>query len=103
MGARYVHNHAAFGQEVHLSGWMRSLMNTRGKLVEAAAIATAPRDTGEYAASFDTHTRIVTGYGEGPRWAARVSNHSDHALAVEFGWGKTPRYRTLGKALGAAG
>jgi len=31
-----------------------------------------------------------------------VVNNSPHAFDVEFGRGKTPRHRTLGKALGVA-
>lgn len=36
------------------------------------------------------------------RMVVTVKNDSDHALAVEFGRGNTPRHRTLGKALGVA-
>lgn len=65
--------------------------------VKATAEAIAPVYTGEYKSVFD----IVPG-DNAERAEVYVVNNSPHAFDVEFGRGKTPRHRTLGKALGVA-
>lgn len=118
MPSRYVHDERAFGQQVLRAGFMRAAMLARAEVVKAAAEAIAPVGDpnsgwypgpsspapGTYAASFSTSTEIkrvtvVPSF----RWVAQVHNNSQHAAAVEFGFGPTPKYRVLGRALGAAG
>lgn len=83
--------------------YMVAAMRARGEKVEAQAVATAP-DAPPIGVGYKEHFSVEAGVREGlkPRAFARVRNDSDHALAVEFGWGNTPRHRTLGKALDAA-
>lgn len=115
MASSYVHNYAEFGKQVMRAGFMRAVVVERAELVKAVAEASAPvgdaasgwydggREPGEYKAAFSVSTGITSSYGPGSRVFARVSNDSDHALAVEYGYGPVPRYRTLGRALIAAG
>lgn len=118
MAARYKHYPKVFGQQVLRAGFMRAAMLARAEVVKAAAEAIAPVGDpdsgwypgpsspapGTYAAAFSTSTalRVVT-LDRSVRWVARVHNNSQHAAAVEFGFGRTPKYRVLGRALGAAG
>jgi hypothetical protein len=97
----YEHNYSNFGREVLRSDFMRQQMRDRAYAVLLAAQSLAPVETGEYLRSFQLTTGIrATGRRGARRVYARVTNTSDHAMAVEFGWGKTPRYRVLGHALG---
>lgn len=82
---------------------VRLEMLRRAELVMAEAIRTAPTgtegdDPGEYARSFRTESGA-----DGVRAYGRVVNDSNEALAVEYGFKATPRYRVLGRALSAAG
>lgn len=95
----YVHNYRNFGNEVLRAPWMRAVMRARGVAVLAAAQQMAPVETGEYVESFEL-TDGIRRTGRARRAYARVTNTAPHALAVEFGWGPTPRYRVLGRALG---
>lgn len=79
---------------------MQAEMLRRAEKIKGRAEATSPVETGEYAASWETSSGIK--YAKTSRAYARVTNTSDHAIAVEFGWKNTPRYRTLGKAIDAA-
>jgi len=99
--SHYEHNYSNFGREVLRSGFMRQQMRDRGYAVLLAAQALAPVDSGEYLRSFELTTGIrATGKRGARRVFARVTNTSDHAIHVEFGFGRTKRYRVLGHALG---
>lgn len=104
MPSYYEHNYTAFGDQVLRAEFMENVMRARAVAVMATAQATAPIDEGEYVASFEVSTGIrPTGPKRTPRVFARVTNTAAHALAVEYGYGPVPRYRTLGKAMHAAG
>lgn len=103
MPSRYEHYYGNFGREVLRAGFMTSAMRARATAVMAQAQATAPIDEGEYVSSFELSDGITAYGGKGTRVYARVTNTAPHAPAVEFGYGNVPRYRTLGKALFAAG
>lgn len=103
MASYYEHNFAAFGKEVLQASFMLSAMRARATAVMSTAMAMAPVDTGEYESSFELSDGITAEYPKGPRVYARVTNTSNHAAAVEYGFGKVPRYRILGKSLYAAG
>ena len=57
---------------------------------------------GEYARSFVVSSGTAVRSGA-PRAYGRVTNTAPYASAVEYGYGNTPRYRILGRALAAAG
>lgn len=84
--------------------FMVAEMLRRAKLVEARAIALAP-DAAPYGEGYIASFEVESGVREGkhPRAYATVRNTSPHARHVEFGNGNTPKHRTLGKALDAAG
>lgn len=86
--------------EMLTSPFMQAEMARRAELVKAEAIATAPEDTGEYKSKFEVESGIQ--HRKTARAYARVMNTDDKALWLELGTGDTPRFRTLGKALGAA-
>lgn len=99
--SHYEHNYGNFGREVLRAPWMQAVMRARATAVLAAAQQMAPVETGEYRDSFELSDGIrVTGRRRTRRAYGRVTNTAPHALAVEFGWGPTPRYRVLGRALG---
>jgi hypothetical protein len=77
---------------------MQREMETRAERVKSKAEALAPRDSGQYSASF----RVETGVREGrkPRAVSKVINDARNAPYVEWGTSKTPRHRTMGKAAG---
>lgn len=99
----YEHYYDAFGRECLQAGYMRAAMHARATAVMSAAISMAPVDTGEYVDSFSTSDGIGPYGGRGLRAYGRVTNSAPHALYVEFGFGRVPRYRVLGRALGAVG
>lgn len=103
MASYYEHKYDAFGQECLRAGWMRSAMRARAAAVMATAQSIAPERTGEYRASFEVSDGITAYGGRGTRAYGRVTNTAPYALALEFGHGKAPRYRVLGRALFAAG
>lgn len=81
---------------------MESEMRRRAERVRRQAAATAPRDTGAYAASF----RVLSGrYGGFKRDRAfgRVVNTDESAPYVEFGTSRQEAQHTLRNALRAAG
>lgn len=77
---------------------MKAAMVARAEKIKAHAEAGAPRRTGAYASSFKVQSGQSRGPGDGRRAWAKVINTSDHATAVEWGAGATPRYRPLGHA-----
>lgn len=105
MASYYEHNYDAFGQECLRAPFMRSAMRARAAAVMATAqsISEAFVDTGEYISSFEVSDGITAYGGKGTRAYGRVTNTAPYALALEFGHGKAPRYRVLGRALFAAG
>jgi hypothetical protein len=79
-------------------------MRRRAEKVKAVAEATAP-DATPLGVGYKYEFEIESGVRKRKtkRAFARVRNTSPHALYVEFGGGNTPKHRTLGKALDAAG
>lgn len=105
MAARYKQSYAGIGKLL-CAPFMQAEMERRAKLVEARAIVTAPDATPlgvGYKYEFETSSGVKVSKKGTKRAYGRVTNHSDHARAVEYGFGETPRHRTLGKALDAAG
>lgn len=99
----YRQDYAAMGR--FLAGpEMLKMVAAKGAKVLAAAEAAAPDHeplgTG-YVTAFELEVGVRP--GKHPRACATVRNTSPHARFVEFGGKATPRHRTLGKALGAAG
>lgn len=83
-------------------------MRRRAERVKAAAEAIAPRDDDPtdnvaYADSFEVSSGVKTSENGTLRAYGRVTNTSDHASAVEWGFRNVPRHRVLGKAMLAAG
>lgn len=83
-------------------------MRRRAEKVKAAAEAIAP-DAPPFGQGYIADFEVESGIREGRtrRAFGRVKNTSPHAFYVEFGgraWGgkKTPRHRTLGRALDSA-
>lgn len=103
MASWYEHNYRAFGDEVLRASFMRSAMRARATAIMSTAMSMAPVDTGEYEASFELSDGLTTSGGEGIRVYARVTNTAGHAAAVEYGFGRVPRYRVLGRSMYAAG
>lgn len=99
MASRYTHKYKAFGDAVLRSPEMVGLMLARAEAIKARAIASAPRETGEYAASFNASAGIGKAAGKSRRAVGTVENTSDHAAAVEFGGDHTPAYHTLTTAM----
>lgn len=107
MATRFRLNKKAFGVVVLQSEGMKRTMKHFAEPVKTRAEGTAPVNIGDYKSSFfiDTSVRTVPPY-KTKRAVATVGNRSSHALHVEygggrqFGGGRSPRFRTLGKALG---
>lgn len=109
MAATYRHNYVNFGKGVLCAPWMVADMRQRMVRVKQAAITLSPvgnpkrdRHSGQYIESFIVNSGTQFAFG-GRRAVAKVTNDAPHAAAVEFGFGKTPKYRVLGRALAAAG
>lgn len=107
--SKFVASYAGIG-ELLVSDMIRDDMKRRADRVMEAAISISPAASKRKRAEGERHYidcfEVSTGTqnrGGGPRAYARVTNTSDHAVAVEYGWGGTPKYRVLGKALNAAG
>lgn len=115
--ARYVHNYAAFGRECLQAGFMVSEMRSRARRVAARARAIAPVGEpgspyyelyesaiapGHYRDSFVVTGGITSDYGPGARAYGRVENTATYAGIVEYGYGRVPKHRVLGRALAAA-
>lgn len=88
--------------ELLRADFIKQNMIERAQNVMAEAIATSPHSKSnrrpKYSESFSI-TSGLTEQGGGLRCYARVTNSSNHAAAVEYGWKGTPKYRTLGRAL----
>ena len=82
---RYEPNHSDVGK-ILVSDEMGDAMEAAARAGIGYAQTIAPRETGEYAASFDVERRIDYG-GRSPRVAVDIVNNADHAAAVE--WGRT--------------
>lgn len=108
MSARFNASYAGIGQMLRAK-FMQEDMHRRAEKVAALAEATAPvgsavegdEHPGRYKASFHVESGIRV--RKTTRAYGRVTNDAPEALAVEYGLGKTPKYRTLGSALQAAG
>lgn len=83
--------------------FVRAELVRRAEKVKAAAEAIAP-DAPPYGVGYKYEFEVSSGtqHHLTTRAFARVSNHSRHALFVEFGGQSTPKHRTLGRALDAA-
>lgn len=115
MAATYKHDYAAFGAAVLCAPFMVAEMAGRAEKVAAAARAIAPvgdpnsgwysgagtHSPGNYKASFEVSSGVRSGRTR--RAYGRVTNTAGYAAAVEFGYGRTPKYRVLGKSMHAAG
>lgn len=120
MAATYKHDYAAFGAAVLCAPFMVADMAARAEKVAAAARAISPvgnadpsksgwysganaHAPGNYKGSFEVSSGVrATGRGK-RRAYGRVTNTAGYAAAVEFGYGRVPKYRVLGKSLHAAG
>lgn len=115
MSARYTHDYGAFDRVVLSASWMVANMRERAERVKDAAEAMAPDapPIGEgYKYKFEASAGVRTSPTR--RAYGRVTNTDEAARFIEFGTsegmdrlgrhhGATPRHRTLGKALDAAG
>jgi len=114
----YRHDYKAFGALVLNAPWMEADMRARAERVKALAEAIAPYDPtdrdGEHYRDFFEADSGTHGGIHHDRTYGRVSNTHPAARYIEFGTaesvddkgrkhGATPRHRTLGKALDAAG
>lgn len=98
--ARYKANYKGIGRMLSSRGMQREMYNRANK-VKLVAEATAPKDTGKYAESFEVESGIRE--GKTRRAYGRVTNDDPKAIDLEYGTKDTPKFRTLGKALEAAG
>lgn len=92
--------------ELLRSDFLQAEMKRRALKVQAFAEATAPDHVPYgvgYKYEFETTSGVKTSKKDTRRAFGRVTNHSDHAIWVEYGGQHTPAHRTLGKALRAAG
>lgn len=100
----YEHNYKNFGTEVLQAPWMVRQMESRARIVMAAAKRLSPgppKSSGTYKNSFVLTSGVRQAKPRGLRAFGRVTNTSGHAMAVEYGWSNTPKYRPLGNALSA--
>lgn len=103
----YTHDFEAFGEEVLRSDFMVAEMERRAQLVAKAARADAPYDPGStdgthYKDAFRVETTKHGGIHH-DRAAGVVINDDEAAFFIEYGTVDTPKFRTLGRALDAAG
>lgn len=101
MAARFKASFVGIGRMIR-SPRMESEMRRRAERVRQQAAASAPRDTGQYAASF----RVLSGrYGgaKHDRAFGRVVNADAAAPYVEWGTSRQEAQHTLRNALRAAG
>lgn len=99
-GTHFRASYSGIGKMIR-SPQMQAEMRRRAERIKAAAVITAPVDTGQYEHSF----RVTSGARGGlkkDRAYGRVTNHAPHAFYVEFGTSKTPAHHTLRRALRAA-
>lgn len=85
MGTRFVLNRAGVGQLAQ-SSEMHSLMNDVMEAAKGAAQSIAPRDTGDYADSFEVEKNQTATIAGTRRAAATLRNTAPHAAAVEYGY-----------------
>jgi hypothetical protein len=95
----YEHKYRPFGNEVLRASWMKAQMEARANAIMLTARRISPIETGEYIESFEVDSGVRQ-TGRTRRAYGRVTNTAPHALAVEMGFGRTPKYRVLGKAMG---
>jgi len=103
----YKQSYAGVGDLLR-ADFMVADMHARAERVKLAAEAIAPvgktsdgdKHPGRYKASFTVESGIR--HGRTSRAVGRVVNDSPEAFLVEWGNRNTPRYRVLGKSLGAA-
>ena len=92
--------------ELMTSEFMQAEMRRRAERVQVGAEASAP-DAPPYGvgyrAEFETTSGVKVSKRGTKRAFGRVTNHSEHAIWVEFGGQSTPAHRTLGRALRLAG
>jgi len=92
--------------ELLRSDFMQAEMRRRAEKVKDLAQATAP-DAPPYGVGYKYEFEVTSGIKVSKRGTkrayGRVTNHSEHAIWVEFGGENTPAHRTLGRALRAAG
>jgi hypothetical protein len=91
--------------ELLTAEFLQAEMVRRAELVKAEAEATAP-DYTPHGVGYKYEFEVTGGIKESKkgtkRAVGRVTNHSGHAIWVEFGGQNTPAHRTLGRALDAA-
>lgn len=93
--------------ELLCAPFIEAEMLRRAEKVKATAEAIAP-DAVPLGVGYKYEFKVESGVrarkgGRHRRAYARVSNSSLHAIYVEYGGGNTPKHRTLGRALDAAG
>lgn len=99
--SHYEHNYRSFGREVLQAEFMQNVMRARAVQIQANAQQMSPVESGDYINSFEVTSGVrATGPRNKRRAFGRVTNTAPHAMAVEFGFGRTPRYRVLGRAAG---
>lgn len=106
MGARLRPSYRGIGEMLR-ADFMLADMVRRAEEVKATAESIAPvyeqgRHPGRYKAAFRVEADPRGGHRH-DRAVGRVVNDSPEAFIVEYGNRNTPRHRTLGKALDAAG
>lgn len=87
--------------EMLRADFVKDTLKDYAERVKVVAIATAPKRTGHYAESFEVSTGEAV-RGGGLRAYARVTNTASYAIAVEYGFGNTPKHHTLANALHSA-
>jgi hypothetical protein len=105
MVARFDPDYKGIG-ELLCADFMIAEMARRAENVKGTAEATAPDAVPlgvGYKYEFEVTSGVKVSKKGTKRAYGRVTNHSDHARAVEYGLGNTPKHRTLGRALDAAG
>jgi tetrahydromethanopterin S-methyltransferase subunit E len=96
--ATYEHDYDAFSRLVLTADWMIAEMGRRAALGAAAAVAGAPEDTGDFAASITSEAEIRPARGRYKRRAVgRVVASDPAAFQIEHGTKDTPAHRTLGR------
>lgn len=89
----YLPDHGGFGRYMKTSPALQKAMLKIGRRIAATAAATAPKDSGEYAASFEVNPGGLVGLMDkrvgkiNQRLTAEVANNARHAAALEFGSG----------------
>jgi hypothetical protein len=106
MGVYYNASYPGIG-DMLTDEFMIEAMRVRGEAVLARAVSLSPvgkqnrdNERPRYIDSFDPVEAGIRQHGS-RRAYARVSNHSNHALAVEYGTRNNPAHHVLVKALDA--